>query len=177
MDKYIEEIHKYVDNISLDEIRVATDMIKATIDDNKKIFIIGNGGSMATAMHLADDLMLGNDLKVKVFHLSNQSSMTAIANDNDYVDVFSLQLKNMMDTGDLLIAISCSGNSANVCKAIEYANTIGKTIGITGFHGGYVKANSTFNVFVKTQVGEYEITEDIHYIICHMMTVELKNRQ
>ena len=148
MDKHIETLHKYIDNINLDEIRIATDMVKAAIDDNKKIFVIGNGGSMATAMHFANDLLLSNDLKVKVFHLSNQSNITAIANDNDYDDVFVLQLKNMMDVGDLLIAISCSGNSANVVKAVHYANTVGKTIGITGFHGGNVKSSATYTVFV-----------------------------
>lgn len=177
MDNYKEALYKYIDNINLNEIRIATDMIKATIDADKKIFIIGNGGSMATAMHFTNDLMLSNDLKVKVFHLSNQSNMTAIANDNDYTEIFALQLKNLMSIGDLLIAISCSGNSLNIVKAVQYANTVGKTIGITGFHGGNVKSTSTYNIFVRTGIGEYELTEDIHSIICHMVTVNLRGKQ
>jgi len=171
---YIKRIKGYIDEINIKDIVKASKIIMDTINSGKKIFIIGNGGSMATAMHFAEDLLLGNKLKGKVFHLSNVSAITAVSNDFSYEDVFVKQLEKLMDDGDLLITISCSGLSNNLIKAIEYANKKGYTLSISGFHGGYTKRNADFHIFVRTEVGDYETTEDIQLMICHMIARLIK---
>ena len=170
VEKYLAEIRLYIDSVNKKEIAKAVNVIWSAIESGHKIFIIGNGGSATIAMHFAEDLLLGNSLKGKVFHLSNIANLTAISNDFKYEDVFAKQLEKYMDPGDLLITISCSGLSANIIKAIEYANKIGYTLSISGFHGGWSKRNADYYIYVRTKVGSYEATEDILAIICHMIS-------
>ena len=176
IEKYLAEVKSYIDSINRKEIAKAANIIWSTIESGHKIFIVGNGGSASIAMHFAEDLLLGNSLKGKVFHLSNIANLTAISNDFKYEDVFVKQLEKYMDPGDLLITISCSGLSANVIKAIEYANKIGYTLSISGFHGGWSKRNSDYYIYVRTKVGSYEATEDVLAIICHTIARIIKDR-
>ena len=114
-------------------------------NNDAKIYIIGNGGSAATASHMANDLSVGLKLReirnFDVESLSDNSSVcTAIANDIGYENIFYAQLKNRIKKEDLLIAISCSGNSENIVKAARYAKEIGASVvGMTGFNGGMLK--------------------------------------
>lgn len=171
---YINHLKSRIDKINIKEIVLVANVIKSAITANKNIFVIGNGDSMLTAKHLVGDLLLGNTLKTKIYALNNQAVLTAIPNDDEFENVFYNQLKCLMDEGDILISISSSGNSRNLIKAIDYANKIGFTIGISGFNGGYVKRKSNYKIYVKTKVGEYEITEDLHYVICHILAFLIK---
>lgn len=144
-------------------------------DSKGKIYIIGNGGSAATASHMANDFGVGLRLReirnFNVESLSDNSSVcTAIANDIGYENIFYAQLKNKIEPNDLLIAISCSGNSPNIIKATEYAKTIGtKIIGLTGFDGGKLFDLSDIKFHIQTNKGEYGLVEDMHMIFDHMI--------
>jgi D-sedoheptulose 7-phosphate isomerase len=135
------------------------------------IFIFGNGGSASTSSHFCCDLNKGVSYgKHKKFHAhsltDNMATITAYANDTSYDDVFVEPLKNFLNPGDLVIAISGSGNSKNVIKAVEYANSMGnRTAGITGYNGGKLKQIATLSV--NANVNDMEISEDIHMILCH----------
>ena len=167
--EYKSRLEAYLKAVDHQEILKAIQLILDRIKNGNKIFIIGNGGSAATAMHFAEDLLLGNELGAKVFHLSNISNLTAISNDYSYEDVYVKQLEKLMDDNDLLITISCSGLSNNLIKAIDFARKKGYTLSISGFHGGYTKRHADYSIHTRTKVGDYETTEDIHYIICHMI--------
>jgi len=170
-NKLIEILNNF-DKKSITEIQKA---LEQTILNKSKIYIIGNGGSAATASHMANDL--GPGLKLReirdfdVESLSDNSSVcTAIANDIGYDNIFYAQIKNKIKEADLLIAISCSGNSKNIIKAVEYAKKCNTTIiGLTGFEGGQLKKFSDINFHINTDKGEYGLVEDAHMILDHIL--------
>jgi len=175
LNRYKNRLKCYINSIDSDEVVRIASVIKQAIDDNKTIFVVGNGGSMATAIHFAEDLMLGNKFKTKVMCLNNVSVLTAISNDYTYEQVFEKQLVNLMEKGDILITISCSGASPNLKRAIGHVKKLGgTTISISGFHGGDTKRKSDYSIYARTEVGDYEATEDLHYIICHMIARLIK---
>lgn len=145
-------------------------LIEAYRRDNT-IFIFGNGGSANTASHFCGDFLKGvsanMEKKFKIICLNdNISALMAIANDISYEDIFSEQLKNFLRKDDLVIGISCSGNSGNVVKALEYANTLGAvTVALCGFNGGKIKQIANF--VVHAEIDDMEVSEDIHLIIAH----------
>jgi D-sedoheptulose 7-phosphate isomerase len=179
MEKFIQH---YITSLQktlgeLDQVTIAK-FIQALEDIHEAkgtIYILGNGGSAATASHMENDLGMGLKLRelrnFRVKSLSDNSAVcTAIANDIGYENIFYAQLKDKLTIKDMVIAISCSGNSANIVKAMEYANDQGaKTVGITGFSGGKLKEMSALNIHVPTQKGEYGICEDIHMVIDHIV--------
>lgn len=146
------------------------------------IFILGNGGSAATASHMANDIGVDVLKKAKCRQgframalTDNVSVMTAIANDDGYNNLFVNQLRIHYRKGDKLVAISASGNSPNVIEAIEWVRRNGgKTIGFTGFDGGKVKAISDVVINVETPKGEYGPVEDIHMILDHLIATYLQ---
>lgn len=150
--------------------------------EGKKIFLCGNGGSAATASHIAEDLALGPKKKghtaFRTISLTdNAASITAIGNDDGYEQIFVKQLENLFDNGDLVIGISASGNSPNVIKAIEYANMNGGvSIGLTGFDGGMMKKICRYCIHVPTGPGEYEPVEDAHLVMGHILASYFKYR-
>ena len=172
---YIEKLTYILNNLDTNEIVEIKDALELTIKNNSKIYILGNGGSAATSSHMANDLSVGLKLRdirnFDVESLSDNSSIcTAIANDIGYENIFYAQLKNKIKKDDVLIAISCSGNSANIIKAVEYAKNIGTTIiGMTGFEGGKLKELSDINFHVQTSKGEYGLVEDAHMILDHIL--------
>src|ERR1041384_7852597 len=142
---YLAELKDVLDRLplaGLDNVVAAVEEAHAT---GKQIFVIGNGGSAATASHMMNDLNKGTlghkgDATWKRFRVialtDNVSLMTAWANDTDYNTVFSEPLKNLANRGDVLIAISASGNSPNIVAAVEVAKQIGLTVlGLGGFTG------------------------------------------
>lgn len=169
INTYKNKLHTYIDNIDHEQVNNVVKVLRRAIEDRKMIYVAGNGGSMATAIHFAEDMMLGNNHSVKTLTLSNISTLTAISNDIEYNEVFLEQLRKLMEEGDILFCISASGNSRNLINAIQFANKKGETIGLSGFNGGEIKRASTHHIYTKTKVGEYELTEDLHYIICHMI--------
>jgi D-sedoheptulose 7-phosphate isomerase len=160
----------------LDEKAIAA-FIEALLDaraHGAHIFFIGNGGSAATASHFANDIAIGSRSRGKPFRalslVDNLPLLTAVANDDGYDEVFTAQLKLFLKTGDVVVAISASGNSPNVVKAVEYANAHGATtVALTGFDGGQLKRIAKLGVHVPTAKGEYGPTEDAHMVLDHLV--------
>lgn len=148
--------------------------------NHQNIFCIGNGGSAATSAHFATDLSWGrnktdHDRPKAISLTTNTSILTALSNDIGYDSVFSEQLKTFLKESDIVFAISASGNSPNILKAIEYANSVGATtIGLTGFDGGKMKSICRECIHIDTNHGEYELVEDVHHAICHMLSTYIK---
>jgi len=135
------------------------------------VFFLGNGGSAATASHFQNDLTRWRDNPMRIISLTdNVAVLTAIANDHGYEQIFRMQLENLLHSGDIVVAISVSGNSPNVVTAIEYANERGATtVGLTGFDGGRLAELVDIHVHVPTLPGEYGPAEDVHMILDHLV--------
>ncbi len=177
---YIHEISAYferekatLDAISKEDLNALMNLLVDAKDAGKTIFIMGNGGSAATASHYVCDFNKGISYgKEKMFKFiclnDNIPTMMAYANDLSYADVFVGPLKNFMHAGDIVIGISGSGNSENVVRAIQYANENGGvTVGLTGYSGGRIKQLSKYNVHVP--IDDMQITEDLHMVLDHCM--------
>lgn len=142
-------------------------------DESKHIFVCGNGGSASTASHFACDIVKGASYKrparFRIMALTDSlPTLTAYSNDVSYDCVFAEQLKNFAEQGDLVMAISGSGNSPNVLHAVEYANSIGcRTLALTGRDGGKLGPLAQLNLQVP--VPHMGRIEDAHMIICHMI--------
>lgn len=144
-------------------------------DSGATLYVAGNGGSAATASHWANDL--GKAPKptqrsaIRVMCLSDNSPwLTALANDEGYERVFSGQLENFARPGDVLVVISASGNSPNLIRAVELAQGRGVfTIGFLAFDGGALKKKVDDMVWVATDKGAYELAEDCHMALCHIL--------
>ena len=171
--QYFEKEKATLDAISKDDLNTLMNVLVQAKDEGKTIFIMGNGGSAATASHYVCDfnkgISYGKDKMFKFICLNdNIPTMMAYANDLSYADVFVGPLKNFMQAGDIVIGISGSGNSENVERAIQYAHENGGvTVGITGYSGGKVKQMSKYNVHVP--VDDMQITEDLHMVLDHCM--------
>ena len=145
--------------------------ILSTYRAGRTIFVFGNGGSGDTASHFCGDfnkgVSYGLEKRLKIICLNdNTSALTAIANDISYDDVFVEQLKNFVVPDDLVIGISCSGNSKNVIKALELANHVGAfTVAFCGYTGGTVK--NVASLAVHAEIEDMEVCEDVHLVIMH----------
>ncbi|MCZ6635407.1 MAG: SIS domain-containing protein [bacterium] len=139
----------------------------------QRIYAIGNGGSASTASHFVNDMgkgaSIGRDKRFKIISLTdNVEWMTALSNDLCYEDVYVEQLKNFAEPGDVLLAISGSGNSENVLRAVRYANEVGcVSVGFTGFQGGQLK--DLVHECVVVPSDHMGRIEDMHVILQHMI--------
>lgn len=141
------------------------------------VYILGNGGSAATASHLANDL--GKATKkhgrgaVRVVSLADNSAwITALANDEGYSRAFSGQLDSLLRSGDIVIGISASGNSENMLVAMELAKARGATtIGLLGFDGGALLKMVDMSIHIATESGYYGPVEDVHLALGHLITL------
>ena len=173
ISRYISMEKSVLDAISKEEISDAINAFEKARLEGKRIFICGNGGRAATASHLECDFNKGisydQNVKYDIECLSdNVPMLMAIANDIGYEDIFIIPLKNKLKRGDIVVGISGSGNSKNVVKAFEYANSIGAdTIAFTGYDGGKLRQIAKHNIFVP--IDNMQIVEDIHLILNHMM--------
>lgn len=184
IENYFENIKKEVDALDKGAVQKVVDVLHEAWKNNKQVFILGNGGSASTASHFACDLGKGTlsrvyDPNVKRFRVmsltDNVAIMTAFANDLSYDDIFSQQLHNLVQQGDIVIAITGSGNSPNVVKAVDIANKAGAvTIAFLGFDGGKVKGMADHVVHVKCD--NYGIIEDIHSMLNHVIISNLKEK-
>lgn len=173
---YLIELLKNLDSKALASI---IEQLEEARENENTIFIIGNGGSAATASHIGNDFSLAaiktfpdNDVKsFRALSLAdNLSVITAISNDNGYDNIFVDQLKVHFRPGDKLIAISASGNSPNVVKAAKwFRKKGGKVIGWIGFDGGKLLENSDYPILIKTPKGEYAPVEDMCMILDHII--------
>lgn len=175
ISNYTNQLIKLLQNIDKKAIQQIKEQLDLSEINNSKVYIIGNGGSASTASHMVNDLSIGIKLQTKhnfnMESLSDNSSVcSAIANDIGYENVFYAQLLNKLQKDDLVIAISCSGNSLNILKAVEYSQQVGSTIiSLTGFDGGKLKKLSNINFHVPTEKGEYGLVEDMHLILDHIL--------
>lgn len=175
---YLNDLKNVLDRLPLEPFDKLTALLEEAHAAGKQIFVIGNGGSAATASHMMNDLNKGTlghkgDAPWKRFKVialtDNVSLMTAWANDTDYNTVFSEPLKNLANRGDVLIAISASGNSPNVITAVEAAKQLGvKVIGFGGFTGG--KLAQLADVCLVVPSTGYGPVEDVHMILDHILT-------
>ena len=171
LKNYIENLNESILDSEIENIDLAANKIISTIKMKNNIFVCGNGGSAAIANHYVVDFIKffkeKSIYKPKIVSLSNSiESITAISNDLDYKKIFSYQAENLCKKNDLIIIISSSGNSKNIVELVKFAkkNKI-KTIGFSGFKGGYLKKNSDISVHVNAQ--NYGISEDAHHILMH----------
>src|SRR5215470_7684400 len=126
-EQYKAELLRAIDSIDLDKVGQAIEVLKQARDEGRRIFVCGNGGSASTASHFATDLVkgasYGRDRRFRIMALTDSlPTITAYSNDVGYECVFVEQLKNFAEAGDVVIAISGSGNSPNVLRAVEYGN-------------------------------------------------------
>jgi len=170
---YIEREIDVLRSLDLDSVNDVMNAILDAHDKNTNIYIFGNGGSASTASHFANDFNKGIseyiDNKFRFVCLNdNVPTVMAIANDLGYENIFSFQLQNKLEPGDLVIGISGSGNSPNILKAIEYAKSCNvKTVGVTGYDGG--KLAKIVDISFHVNINDMQITEDVHMILDHLM--------
>jgi D-sedoheptulose 7-phosphate isomerase len=170
---YRENLLQTIQTIDEKKVNQAIDWFREARDQGRAIFVAGNGGSAATASHFVCDMIKGASLgkpsrfRIQALH-DNMPSLTAYANDLHYQDAAVEQLKNFAAPGDIYMAISGSGNSPNVIRAMEYANSLGcHTLALTGRDGGKLGSMAKLNIQVPEQhMGRIE---DAHHIICHMI--------
>lgn len=168
--KYLDKIKKLCDEVDARQIEKVISVLEGKLWAGKKIFVCGNGGSAATASHLACDLGKTSQMDFEVICLNdNMPLVTAIANDVGYEHVFSTQLAWLAHKGDLLLVITGSGNSANIIEAIKEAKGLGvATIAFLGMGGG--KAKGMVDGYVLVPSDEYGPVEDFHLILVHLIT-------
>lgn len=177
---YTKEIQEYIElertvlqHLDICAVNDAVNLILEAYKAEKNIYIFGNGGSSATASHYQNDFNKGIseyvDKKFRFVCLNdNMATIMAIANDIGFEEVFRFQLRGRLEKGDLIIAISGSGNSQNVLNGAEYAKEQGcQVIGMCGYDGGKLKGLS--DVVLLADINSMQITEDIHMIFDHMI--------
>lgn len=170
---YKSSVLDAIEHIDLQRVEQAIEWFEEARAQSRHIFVCGNGGSASTASHFACDIIKGASFnraqRFRILALTDSlPTLTAYSNDVSYECVFAEQLKNFAQSGDMVMAISGSGNSPNVLRAVEYGNSIGcKTIALTGRDGGKLGPLAQLNI----QVGVPHMgrIEDAHMIICHMI--------
>lgn len=178
IDGYLSELTRCLALLDRGKIELVIDVLVAAYKKDRKVFILGNGGSATTSSHMACDLAKGtlqriydnSERRLKVISLTdNVAVMTAYGNDLGFDNIFVQQLRNLIETDDVVIALSGSGNSPNVVKAIEYAKSCGaKTIGILGFKTGGKLGNMVdYSIIVDSN--HYGPIEDIQLTLNHMI--------
>lgn len=173
LKSYLDQLSQLIQSFDIEKINGIAGVLKRARDEDRQIFVFGNGGSAATASHFVVDMVKGASLnrekRFRIMALTDQvPTITAYANDIGYDAVFEQHLRNFARPGDVVIAISGSGNSPNALRAIEYANSIGcTTIGFAGFEGGQLAALSQHAFVVPSNhMGRIE---DCHMLACHLL--------
>lgn len=177
ISQYMDRLHQELDRVDRGEIERMADLVFQAWENEKFVFIFGNGGSGTTATHMSEDLgkstLRESDLKdetkkrLKVMSLTdNLGWIMAVGNDVGYDQIFVQQLMNYGGPGDLVIAISGSGNSRNVLAAVDWANRHGLvTFGLTGFDGGRLKQDQQAGLHVP--LADMGMVESIHLCVFH----------
>jgi D-sedoheptulose 7-phosphate isomerase len=186
ISEYLDRVKLELDRLNPDEIRRFSDEIYRAYEAGRLVFLCGNGGSGSNASHMCEDLGKGtirredylNDAKRRLRVLSltdNTPYILAWGNDEGFDRVFVEQLKNLASPGDLLVAISGSGNSPNVLRAVEWSNAHGlTTFGLTGFSGGRLRQIAEAGLHVP--IDDMGIVESIHLTVFHWVLDNLYAR-
>lgn len=175
---YFAELEQMIASISLPQLETVLCLLEAAYRHGHRIFIMGNGGSAATASHFALDLAKNTIMpgapRVKAISLTDHIPLiTAWSNDTAYEHIFAEQLANMIEPGDVAIGISTSGNSPNVINALRLTKQLGGvTIGLLGAEGGKIK--DLVDAYVLAPGHNIEQEEDAHMILAHLITRHIR---
>ena len=178
---YSEEIQTGFESIDISILEQVVNLLDTSIKNYKTIFTCGNGGSSAISEHFVCDFLKGASTGTSIQPIihslsSNIPTLTAVANDISYDDVFSFQLEKYGKEGDVLLCISSSGNSPNIIKAIQMAKSKDiKTVAFVGFDGGEAKDLSDHSIHIPLK--NYGVVEDLHHSLMHLLAqyIRLKN--
>ena len=183
MENYIKqfklEVVAALDELPNEEISRAINILQATYERDGRIYVFGNGGSLSLATHWVSDFnktVFSHDLehgrrRFQAIRLpSSEAELSAWANDVGYDMVFAGPLRNYLSDADCVVAISSSGNSENIIKAVELAkrNHI-PVVGLSGFNGGKLNEIADAKIVVKTEKGKYTVVEGVHAVVLHMI--------
>lgn len=170
-DGYLGYLAQVFARIDRDAVASFIAVLERARADGATVFFCGNGGSAATASHFQNDLTRWRTDPMKVVSLTdNVAVITALGNDYGYERIFVMQLEPLLAEGDVVVAISASGNSPNVVQAIEFANERKATsVGLTGFDGGRLGELCEIHVHVPSARGEYGPVEDAHMVLDHLV--------
>ena len=174
---YFGKLKHLIEELDYPSIDAACGLISKAWQNGNQVFTLGNGGSSLTALHFINDwnkcvfLKHGRPFRGRCL-VENIGLVMAYANDISFEEIFVEQLKNVMVKDDLVIAISGSGNSKNVIRAVQYANENGAvTIGLCGYDGGKLKSLAQHHVWVP--VDDMQLAEDIHMTFGHIVMQKL----
>ena len=170
---YKNELMHAIESIDLEKVDRAIGILAQARAEGRRIFVCGNGGSASTASHFATDMVKGASFgrasRFRIMALTDSlPTITAYSNDVSYECIFAEQLKNFAEPGDVVIAISSSGNSPNVLRAMEYGNSVGcRTIALTGREGGRLGPLAQLEIQIAHRhTGRIE---DLHMMVMHMI--------
>lgn len=182
---FIEKANNILANVPVAEIAKAINILQSVYERDGRVYVFGNGGSWAIAGHWVTDFnktvfshyLEKHDRRFRVSRIpSTAEELTAWANDVGYDMVFAGPLKNVLEEGDVVIAISSSGNSPNIVNGVEFAKSLHvPVIGLSGFDGGKLNQLADVKILVSTPKGEYELVESTHDTIMHLMTKYFKD--
>ena len=170
---FFQELQSCLNEVQVDQVKKAVEMLKEAYCQDKQIFFIGNGGSASTASHFATDLAKGVTIEGKrrfraLGLTDNVAMISAIGNDIGFEEVFSEQLKPLVNREDLVIVISASGNSPNVVNAVKFAKSKGAIVlGLVGFGGGIVQSIADQSIVLNSQ--HYGHVETVHLFLQHLI--------
>lgn len=176
-ETYLKNLAGILSRVDCNEMDNAIDLIEAAWRAGKQIITLGNGGSSMTALHFINDWNKSIYLRTKIpFRgrslIDNMGLVMSYSNDLSFDDVFVEQLKNILQPGDLVLAISGSGNSENVIRSVQFANANGAlTLGISGYRGGRLKQIAQHSLWVN--VDDMQYVEDVHLIFGHIVMKRL----
>ena len=174
---YCSQLEKAISNVNTEMIGKAIELIRNRAGGSATIWVVGNGGSAATASHFCVDLSKGCAQRIgssirAVALMDLVPIQSAWSNDNSYGIALEMSVRNFARSGDLLFAISGSGNSSNILNALTAANDLKlETIGLTGFNGGQM--SGLVGIEINVQSDDMQIIEDAHHAICHFISREI----
>lgn len=179
LEGYRRELFPAIEAIDPAEFQKVVDLLAQTYRADRQVFIMGNGGSAGTANHFVCDfgknaVQNPDKRRFRILSLSdNVEKITAFGNDVEFSEIFRQQLINLLNPGDLVIAVSASGNSPDLVKACEYARERGaRQVALAGFDGGRIKDFADARLIVP--LTSYEQIEDVHMVLCHMIVCYFK---
>jgi D-sedoheptulose 7-phosphate isomerase len=168
---FLRRVHAALDEIDLDAVSAIVSLLVSALRDDRHVYVLGNGGSASTASHLASDLHAaargGRRLRVTSL-CDNVAVLTATANDHGWHDVFVDQLEGRIDEGDVVIALSASGESENVLRALDFAREASAaSVAFLGFGGGAARERADYSVVLSSR--DFGVVESVHASLAHLV--------
>lgn len=178
---YLARVGAALETIRDANIDAFVDLLSEVKARGNQVFVIGNGGSAMTASHMAVDLGVGSQrfgAGIRVVSLvDNSAVVTATGNDQAFEEIFAAQIQLLASAGDVLVAISASGNSQNLVRATLLAKEMGlRIVSLTAFSGGQLRDLADISIHVETEPGDYGPAEDAHLVINHMVTERIRSK-